>query len=206
MESLNVEEIVEQVLRTERECGEALQAHEETREHYMQKDFRFALKSLEENGTFTGLAAVYNNVDLGGDTIEPGAFAKTLADRNNEVPILYQHDSREPIGLGKLSDSREGLVVKGELVLESPVAAKAYALLKRGVLKGLSIGYDSVKSRMVDNVRRLSELKLFEISLVTFPMNESALVSGVKSEEDFAREMRAFCDLLEKCRLGFGRG
>ena len=78
--------------------------------------------------------------------------------------------SRYRIGLGKLSDSREGLVVKGELVLESPVAAKAYALLKRGVLKGLSIGYDSVKSRMVDNVRRLSELKLFEISLVTFPI------------------------------------
>ena len=48
--------------------------------------------------------------------------------------------SRDPIGLGKLSDSREGLLVKGQLVPESPTAAKAYALLKAGVLKGLSIG------------------------------------------------------------------
>src|SRR5947209_6087057 len=108
----------------------------------MHKDFRFELKSLTAEGTFEGLAAVYGNVDLGGDVIEPGAFQKTLVDKGGEVPILYQHDSSEPIGLGKLSDSREGLVVKGDLVLESPVAAKAYALLKKGVLKGLSIGYD----------------------------------------------------------------
>jgi hypothetical protein len=94
--------------------------------------------------------------------------------------------------------------LKGELVLESPVAAKSYALLKRGVLKGLSIGYDDVKSKVVNGVRRLSELKLWEISLVTFPMNPDGQVTAVKSEEDFAREMRAFCDLLQKCRIGFG--
>jgi HK97 family phage prohead protease len=169
----------------------------------LQKDFKFALKQLDENGTFEGLAAVYNNVDLGGDVIEPGAFSKSLADRGAEIPVLWQHDSREPIGLGKLSDSAQGLIVKSRLVLESPTAQKAYGLLKAGVLKGLSIGYDPVKSRVVDGVRRLSELKLYEISLVTFPMNESATVSSVKSE-DFDRELRAFQELLASCRKSFG--
>jgi len=70
------------------------------------KDFRFELKSLSDPGTFEGLAATYGDVDLGGDIIEPGAFQKTMADKGGEVPILWQHDQREPIGVGKLSDSR----------------------------------------------------------------------------------------------------
>jgi HK97 family phage prohead protease len=170
----------------------------------MHKDFRFQIKTLSPDGSFEGLAAVYGNVDLGGDVIEPGAFNKTLAEKNFEVPILWQHDSREPIGLGKLSDSSQGLVVKGELALESPVAQKAYGLLKKGVLRGLSIGYDSVKSRVVDGVRRLSEMKLWEVSLVTFPMNERALVGGVKSLEDVSEQLREFRETLAACRKGFG--
>jgi Escherichia/Staphylococcus phage prohead protease len=169
----------------------------------MQKDFRFEIKSLEADGSFTGLAAVYGNVDLGNDVIEPGAFQKTLADKGGEVPILWQHDQREPIGLGKLTDSSHGLIVKGELALESPVAQKAYGLLKRGVLKGLSIGYDDVKSKVVNGVRRIGEMKLWEVSLVTFGMNPLAQVTGVKSLEDVGGEIRAFRELLCECRKGF---
>ena len=58
----------------------------------MHKHFRFQIKSLSADGSFEGLAAVYGNVDLGGDVIEPGAFNKTLAEKNFEVPILWQHD------------------------------------------------------------------------------------------------------------------
>ena len=169
----------------------------------MHRDFKFELKSLTDAGTFEGLAAVYGNVDLGGDVIEAGAFQKTMADKGGEVPILWQHDQREPVGLGKLSDSREGLFVKGKLVLaENPVAQKAYSLLKRGVLRGLSIGYDSVKDRMVDGVRHLSEIKLWEISLVTFPMNEQATVTGVKSgvEDHLAEQLHQFRDIVVQCR------
>jgi HK97 family phage prohead protease len=173
-------------------------------ESAMNKDFRFELKSLTAEGTFEGLAAVYGNVDLGGDVIEAGAFQKTLADKGGEVPILWQHDQREPIGLGKLTDSSQGLIVRGELALESPVAQKAYGLLKRGVLKGLSIGYDSVKDKMVGGVRRIAEMKLWEVSLVTFGMNPLAQVLGVKNLEDFGGEIREFCELLAECRKGFG--
>jgi HK97 family phage prohead protease len=150
----------------------------------MQKTFKFELKDIGDAGTFVGMASVYGNKDLGGDVVEAGAFTKTLNDKNGEVPILWQHDMREPIGMGKLTDSADGLQIKGELALESPVAQKAHALLKKGVLKGLSIGYDTIRDEVKDKVRYLKELKLWEVSIVTFPMNELATVHGVKQIED----------------------
>jgi HK97 family phage prohead protease len=153
------------------------------------KDFKFQFKDVAEDGTFSGLAAVYNNVDLGGDVIEPGAFAKTIADNNGEVPILWQHNADEPIGMGKVTDGPDGLKIEGTLfVAESDVAKKAYGLMKRGVLKGLSIGYDAVQKTIKDGIRHLNELKLWEVSTVTFPMNTRALVSAVKSDADLLEQ------------------
>jgi HK97 family phage prohead protease len=150
-----------------------------------QKHFKFQIKELTTEGTFTGMAAVYGNVDLGGDVIDPGAFTKTIADKGGEVPILWQHNPREPIGIGRVSDSKEGLAITGELVLDAPQAKTAYALMKKNVLRGLSIGYDTVSEKVTEKVRYLKELKLWEVSLVTFPMNERALVNGVKGAEEF---------------------
>ncbi len=149
----------------------------------MIKDFKFAIKTLTDQGQFDGLAAVYGNVDLGGDIIAPGAFTKTLKEKNSQVPILWQHDAHEPIGLGTLTDGTEGLLIHGDLVMESPVAQKAYALMKADVLKGLSIGYDTVVSEYdsAHDIRTLKELKLWEVSTVTFPMNTRANVTSVKA-------------------------
>jgi uncharacterized protein len=148
-----------------------------------QHNAKFEIKNLRENGTFTGLAAVYSNVDLGGDVIEPGAFTRTLADKEGEVPILWQHDRNEPIGLGKVRDGRKGLEIEGKLVLEVAKAQEAYALLRDKALRGLSIGYDVVKEEVRNGVRYLKEIRLWEVSLVTFPMNQLALVEGVKMSE-----------------------
>jgi uncharacterized protein len=150
----------------------------------MNKTFKLEIKEMGDQGTFTGLASVYGNRDLGGDIVEQGAFSKSIGEKNGEVPILWQHDPSEPIGLGKLSDSFQGLQIKGELALESPTAQKAYGLMKRGILKGLSIGYDLVRSDVKDTTRYLKELKLWEVSIVTFPMNEMATIQGFKAVED----------------------
>jgi HK97 family phage prohead protease len=168
------------------------------------KDFKFQFKDVAEDGTFTGMAAVYNNVDLGGDVIEPGAFAKTIADNGGEVPILWQHDSREPIGMGKVTDGPEGLKIEGTLfTAESDVARKAHGLMKRGVLKGLSIGYDAVQKTIDNGVRYLKELKLWEVSTVTFPMNTRALVSGVKNDADLLEEAaKALNERVEEIKAG----
>lgn len=151
----------------------------------MNKTFKFEIKEFGEMGAFTGMASVYGNKDLGGDVVEPGAFTKTLADKGGEVPILWQHDSREPIGMGKLTDGPGGLQIDGVLAIDvSPVAVKAYGLMKKGIIKGLSIGYDTIRDEVKDRVRYLRELKLWEVSLVTFPMNELATINTVKAVEE----------------------
>jgi uncharacterized protein len=166
------------------------------------KSFRLELKSLSQEGKFLGMASTFGNVDLGGDIVEAGAFSRTLAHKGGELPLLWQHDTKQPIGLVKAVETRSGLEVSGELVMQTSKAQEAYALMKRGVLKGLSIGFDVVRDTVANGVRHLHELKLYEISLVTFPMNEMATVSNVKSDDPLAnfRAMLAECSKKFECR------
>ena len=144
------------------------------------QDFKCRLKTTNGSGTFTGLAAVYGNVDLGGDLIERGAFLQTLS-QNASYPLLWQHKADTPIGTARLSDSAAGLKIDGKLLLDVPEAQTAYSLIKAGVIKGLSIGYDAVRDSIdAAGVRHLEELRLWEVSIVTFPMNEDATISSVK--------------------------
>src|SRR5690606_27708003 len=146
---------------------------------------RFEVKQLDEAGVFEGYAAVFGNEDLGGDVIEPGAFKKTLKE-NPTLPILWQHDVREPIGVSlEAYEDGKGLRVKGQLNLETSRGREAYALLKQGALRGLSIGYDTIKEAWHGSVRRLKEIRLWEWSLVTFPMNPRAQVTAVKAVVPF---------------------
>jgi Escherichia/Staphylococcus phage prohead protease len=155
------------------------------------KDFKLKLTkgSLDgAAGTFRGLASVYNNVDLGNDAVEPGAFKKTLEEQGDGFPLLWQHTPAMPIGKARLTDSALGLVADGQLVMSVPQAQSAYDFLKAGVIRGLSIGYDVIRETVDSSgVRHLLELKLWEVSLVTFPMNQSALVTSVKSIDDARR-------------------
>lgn len=140
-----------------------------------------AVKALSEDGSFEGILAVYNNVDLGKDLIEPGAFKKTIAEKGTSIPLLWQHDPDKPIGTLELIDAENGLYVKGQLILDVPEARTAYSLIKANVIKGLSIGYDTVKDAIENGVRHLKELRLWEGSIVTFPMNEAAMITSVKT-------------------------
>lgn len=158
------------------------------------KQFReLQVKTIAPDGSFDGILAVYNNVDLGGDSILPGAFTKTIREHGNEVPMLWQHDTKEPIGTLTLTDSQDALLVKGQLLMELPMAQKAYALLKAQIIKGLSIGYDTIKKDTEAGVRKLKEIRLWEGSVVTFPMNQLAMVTAIKSllekKDDFNTEL-----------------
>jgi HK97 family phage prohead protease len=148
--------------------------------------FSLKIKSVAADGTFTGLGAVYNNVDLGGDKILPGAFSRTLAG-SKSYPLLWQHDPASPIGSVKVTDTSQGLQCEGSLLLEDPTARKAYSFLKAGILKGLSIGYDTIDCKYVDDIRELSQLRLWELSIVTFPMNTEATITSVKAMSDSDR-------------------
>jgi HK97 family phage prohead protease len=147
------------------------------------KHFAFEVKELSDSGRFEGWASVYGNKDEQGDIVMPGAFAKSLQ-RQPSVPILYQHNTREPIGLGNLTDAPEGLKIDGNLVLDVPEAKKAYSLMRAGVLKGLSIGYripeGGSRYDAMEKAERLTEIDLHEVSVVTFAANRLASITGVK--------------------------
>jgi HK97 family phage prohead protease len=158
--------------------------HKETGMRYVSAPLE--IKQLDERGTFEGLAAVYGNVDLGGDVIEPGAFKEFVETRDGNVRILDGHNMRSPIGKGKLTDTHLGLAIKGRLNLAVARAREVYELMKDDIIDGLSIGYDILPagSELLDSgVRKLKALKVWEVSTTPFPMNSSALVSSVKGIE-----------------------
>jgi HK97 family phage prohead protease len=140
-----------------------------------------AIKSIAADGSFEGALAVYGNEDLGGDVLEFGSCTKTLEEHGNEVPLLWQHKTDTPIGKLTLTDTPKALLAKGQLLMDLPVAKNAYLLIKNRIVKGMSIGFDSMKETVIDNVRHLKEIRLWEGSIVTFPMNEMALITSVKS-------------------------
>lgn len=157
------------------------------------KAFDFELQEISEAGEFVGKAAVYDNVDLGNDLIEQGAFTKTLSERGSQRPLLWQHDHKNPVGVGLHEDSDKALLIKGNLFLEIPQAQIAHVYMKRaaekGLKVGLSIGYKAMKQRSAGDVRRLKEIKLYETSIVTVPMNEEAEVLRVKSRRALDAKM-----------------
>jgi HK97 family phage prohead protease len=145
------------------------------------------IKSLDEDGRFAGYASVFDLVDSQRDIMEKGAFDETLKDRVGQIKLLWQHSFEEPIGyFTRMFEDARGLYVEGQLLLDVARAKEAYALLKHGVVKGLSIGYSPRRFRTDPDsgVRRIAQVDLWEVSLVTFPANEQAQVSVVKSAED----------------------
>lgn len=144
------------------------------------------LKQVSGDGTFEGMAAVFGNVDRQGDVIEPGAFDQTVRDRK-QVPLLWAHNAQEPIGVGQLSVTGDGLKIDGELNLDVQRAQEIHALMKQGAVEGLSIGYDA-KDFEIDRstgVRRLKSVQVGEVSLAPtdFQANPDAEVTAVKMVE-----------------------
>ena len=153
------------------------------------------LKAEEEEGVFVGYGSVFGVKDLGNDVVERGAFQKSLNGASpKKIKMLWQHKSDTPIGVYEeiFEDSR-GLKVKGKLALGTQGGSEAYELMKMGAIDGMSIGFraDPAKQEYDSKNKRriLKELELMEISLVTFPMNQSARVQAVKGEEMNIRDL-----------------
>lgn len=147
------------------------------------------VKTLTEDGTFEGYCSVFNVVDQGGDMIAPGAFKKSLKARPAaKVRLLYQHRWAEPIGVWEeLKEDEKGLFGRARLLMEVQQGKEAHALIRAGALDGLSIGFRTIKSengRQEDPYdRKLTELDLWEVSTVTFPMNVQSTITGVKGAD-----------------------
>lgn len=153
------------------------------------------IKAIGDDGLFAGYASVYNVKDRGGDIVMPGAFTKSLQTYPaSKVRMLYQHDTSEPIGVWqKFEEDGHGLKAEGRLILETARGREVHALMKAGAVDGLSIGFRTIRDAVdrQKGARLLHELELREVSIVTFPMNEDATVSSVKSTNACVSELVA---------------
>lgn len=158
------------------------------------KTASFELKrEPDEDGTFEGYASVFDVVDRGMDVVAKGAFRKTLGS-GRKIKMLWQHDSGKVIGVwDEMREDERGLYVKGRLLKDVTLGREAMALMRAGAIDSMSIGYRTIEavSEAGGRVRKLMEVDLFEVSLVTFPMNESAQITDVKSIKT-EREFEAF--------------
>lgn len=152
--------------------------------------FSLSLKATGDDGTIEGYGSVFGVRDNWDDIIAKGAFAASLAAHKSAgtMPaMLWQHSADAPIGVwSDMVEDEKGLYIKGQLVMDTVRGKEAHALLKAGAINGLSIGFMSKQwayDRDTD-VRTLTEVDLWEVSLVTFPANEKARVTNVKASPD----------------------
>ena len=152
------------------------------------KDFKFTASTMDDElGTFTGYASIFGVVDSYGDVVEKGAFSKSIKERK-QFPLLWSHDVQTPIGIIEpKKQDQTGLWVEGHLNLDVQRAKEIRSLMKQGSVDGLSIGYEVSKSEPAEvagkNVRKLQEIKLWEISPVVFGACPGATVAQVKAQE-----------------------
>lgn len=137
---------------------------------------------LDAGFPIEGYACLFNVADLGRDLVLPGAFAASLARQGGAagVRLLYQHDPAEPIGVWReVFEDRRGLYVRGRLSPDVTRARECAALVRVGALDGLSIGFKAVEVRTDPRtrVRSLSRIDLWEVSIVTFPMQPQARIA-----------------------------
>lgn len=152
------------------------------------REFSAQIKATDDKapGAFSGYGSVFGNVDSYGEIVAPGAFVRSLAEKaaaGRKIPILYQHDRSEPLGVFDVcEEDPHGLRVEGTLLIDDvPRARSSFANMRVGALTGLSIGYYVRAYEVRDDQLVLTDLDLQEISVVTFPANDAARIDAVKA-------------------------
>jgi HK97 family phage prohead protease len=131
-----------------------------------------------------GYASLFGEIDQARDMVMPGAFTQTLKQRGlRKIPMLFQHDPSEPVGVWlEMKEDLRGLWARGRLIPDVTRARELLALLQAGAVDGLSIGYRTQRGQIEPKtrVRKLYQVDLWEVSIVTFPLLNGARVSAVK--------------------------
>jgi uncharacterized protein len=165
----------------------------------------FEKDDLQETGVIRGYGSTFGGrPDSYGDVIAHGAFSESILKNGRGglgIAMLYQHDASRPVGIwNTIHEDGRGLRMEGQLAMKTQLGAETYELLKMDALKGLSIGFDLPRDKNGEpdksafeideksKTRTLKRINLWEVSLVTFPANTRARVTGIKALEDAANE------------------
>lgn len=165
------------------------------------KAVKFNLENTDvTTGEFSGYASTFGNLDDGNDIIEKGAFAKTIVADLDRIKILALHNSSWlPVGKPlELREDEHGLFIRGK-ISDTSMGRDIMTLLRDGVLGELSIGYDAVEFEWDGDsgIRHLKEIKLWEVSIVTWAMNDRATIDEVKSIAETLKAEAASGNLTE---------
>lgn len=167
------------------------------------KDIRVSVKAGPDaglaEGQFSAYASVFGNRDSYGDVVVKGAFAESLAEweaSGDPMPLLWGHNFADPdYNIGHIVSAVEddhGLLVVGELDLESPKAAQVYRLLKAGRVRQMSFAFDILDAGPVtvdgETYYELRKLKIHEVSVVPLGANQETEVLAVKAATQILAE------------------
>lgn len=167
------------------------------------KNLSFKLFDIDETeGVFKGYASVFDVIDSYNEVVERGAFINTLQENDGKFPLCWIHNIQEPLGIVYAEESIKGLLVEGYLNLDVQSAREKRSLAKQGAIKGLSIGFKTIKDEWDEEIRKLKEIKLYEISLVTmnfqaYPEAEIEDVKAILNGSSLASKAQAKRELLE---------
>ena len=162
------------------------------------------------NREFDGHGSIFKNVDLGGDIVMPGAFKRSLAQHkaDGDLPSMFWMHQPDQV-CGKWTDMYEddkGLAVKG-ILAPTPLGDEIHTLLKMEAVRGMSIGYMTKDYDFdSDGNRLIKEADLWEVSVVSLPMNPLAQVVHVKSQlserGEYVPSIREFETILRDVGCG----
>lgn len=160
----------------------------------------FEVRADAESGGFSGYAATFNRVDSYGTAFSPDAFKKTLAERGDRIPILYQHMPAANVGVPEvLKTDGTGLFVEARLFDDGADGTVLLKRLRQGARFGMSFGFQRLQQRaateddnldlsqlfdgepLYDGIQVITEVRLFEASVVSFPSNEAADITDVRN-------------------------
>lgn len=157
-------------------------------------EFDAEFKAIGDAGEFEGYGSVFGVVDSYNEVVDKGAFEESL--KKHGLPrLLLQHSSWMLGGVYlEAREDEKGLYVKGKLNLDVQAAKEAHSLMKMGAFGGLSIGFRTLQERIdrVTGITHIEKCRLYEVSVVTFPANEAATISAVKSAPGSIRDFEEF--------------
>ena len=161
--------------------------------------------TVTDDAVIEGYASLFGETDQGGDNVQKGAYRaslKALVETGQRIKMLWQHDPAQPIGVwDEVREDDKGLWVKGRLLETTQKGREAAALIQAGAIDGLSIGYRTKRATKNDKGQRLlTELELWEVSLVTFPMLPSARVAAKGTAPEAEDTWRSIAEVFDNAR------
>jgi HK97 family phage prohead protease len=160
------------------------------------------LDADNKSGIVKGYGSVFGNKDSDGDIITKGAYTKTIKENGERVRYLYQHNMDWPLGkMLNLYEDEKGLVFEAEIP-QTRLGKDVMQLIKAGVVTENSVGILPINKAMVNGVREIREVKLFEISAVTLAANDQALILDVKGNVDVEKIANKYDNLAKLIRKG----